>query len=71
MEKRKEEVEMAKCYVCGKTTSFGRQVSKSHRVTRTKRKANLQRIKIKVNGGVKRVYVCTKCLKAGKVEKVV
>ena len=30
---------------------------------------NLQRIKVKLQGTVKRVDVCTKCIKAGKVTK--
>jgi large subunit ribosomal protein L28 len=31
---------------------------------------NLQRVKIALNGTIKRVNVCTKCLKAEKVTKV-
>jgi large subunit ribosomal protein L28 len=30
---------------------------------------NLQKVKILVNGAPRRVYVCTRCLKAGKVTK--
>ncbi len=30
---------------------------------------NLQRVRILVNGAAKRVYVCTRCLKSGKVVK--
>ena len=32
---------------------------------------NLQRVRIKLNGAATRAYVCTRCLKAGKVEKAV
>ena len=32
---------------------------------------NLQRIRILVNGTAKRAYVCTRCLKAGKIQKAV
>ncbi len=32
---------------------------------------NLQRIRILVNGAPKRAYVCTRCLKAGKIQKAV
>ena len=32
---------------------------------------NLQRIRILVNGSAKRAYVCTRCLKAGKIQKAV
>jgi large subunit ribosomal protein L28 len=30
---------------------------------------NLQRIKIILNGTVKRTYVCTSCIQAGKIKK--
>ena len=32
---------------------------------------NLQRIRILVNGTARRAYVCTRCLKAGKIQKAV
>jgi large subunit ribosomal protein L28 len=32
---------------------------------------NLQKVKILVNGAPRRVYVCTRCLKAGKVTKAI
>ena len=32
---------------------------------------NLQRVRVWVNGVAKRVYVCTRCLKAGKVQKAI
>jgi len=62
---------MARCAVCGKTTVFINKVSHSHRVTSKRQKANLQRVKVLVNGEKKRVWVCTKCLKAGKVLKAI
>jgi large subunit ribosomal protein L28 len=31
---------------------------------------NLQRIKVKIKGVVKTIRVCTRCIKAGKVQKV-
>jgi large subunit ribosomal protein L28 len=30
---------------------------------------NLQKIKVNIKGTVKRIHVCTKCLKAGKITK--
>jgi large subunit ribosomal protein L28 len=62
---------MARCAVCGKTTVFINKVSHSHRVTSKRQKANLQKVKVLVNGEKKRVWVCTKCLKAGKVLKAI
>jgi large subunit ribosomal protein L28 len=62
---------MAKCYVCQKSTSIGNRVS--HANNRTKRfwAPNLQRIRIREGQTVRRRYVCTSCIKAGKVTKAV
>ncbi|MEZ0361449.1 MAG: 50S ribosomal protein L28 [Hydrogenobacter sp.] len=63
---------MARCYVCGKTTKFGKSVTFSAEQNPRTFKANLQKMRVKLSdGSVKRVYVCTKCLKAGKVVKAV
>ncbi|MEO2069122.1 MAG: 50S ribosomal protein L28 [Desulfurobacteriaceae bacterium] len=62
---------MAKCAICGKTTIFINNVSHSHRVTSKKQRANLQKVRALVNGEKKRIWVCTKCLKAGKVVKAI
>ena len=37
--------------------------------TRRRFEPNLQRVRILLNGVAKRAYVCTRCLKAGKVQK--
>ena len=61
---------MAKvCHSCGKGPGFGQ--SRSHSMVATKRRfdPNLQRVRILVNGAAKRAYVCTRCLKSGKVAK--
>jgi large subunit ribosomal protein L28 len=57
------------CSVCGKGPSFGN--NRSHSMVATKRRfePNLQRVRILVNGTPRRSYVCTRCLKAGKVQK--
>ncbi len=61
---------MAKiCSICGKHPRAGRNVSHSHRVTNRIVKPNIQKVRAVVNGTVKRVAVCTKCLKDGKVHK--
>jgi large subunit ribosomal protein L28 len=59
------------CSVCGKGPGFGQ--SRSHSMVATKRRfnPNLQRVRILVGGAPRRAYVCTRCLKAGKVEKAV
>jgi large subunit ribosomal protein L28 len=61
---------MAKiCHSCGKKPAFGN--SRSHSMVATKRRfdPNLQRVRIDDHGTPRRVYVCTRCLKAGKVTK--
>jgi large subunit ribosomal protein L28 len=60
-----------RCYVCGKGPIVGSTISHSHRVIKRKFQPNLQKIKILTPKGVKRVYICAKCLKAGKVQKAV
>jgi large subunit ribosomal protein L28 len=62
---------MAVCSVCGKKKITGHNVS--HANNRTKRffSPNLQRIKAQSGKTVKRVYVCTRCLRSGKVKKAV
>ena len=64
---------MAKCEVCGKTLSHGNQISiaRSHvsrRATRTF-KPNLRTVKTVIDGQTKKISVCSKCLRAGKVER--
>ncbi|HWB23485.1 MAG TPA: 50S ribosomal protein L28 [Gaiellaceae bacterium] len=59
------------CSVCGKGPGFGNH--RSHSMVATKRRfnPNLQRIRVLVKGATKRAYVCTRCLKGGKVQKAV
>jgi large subunit ribosomal protein L28 len=59
------------CYSCGKGPAFGH--SRSHSMVATKRRfdPNLQKVRILVKGAPTREYVCTRCLKAGKVLKAV
>jgi large subunit ribosomal protein L28 len=63
---------MAKvCVICGKGPSFGN--NRSHSMVATKRRfePNLQRVRVLLDGVARRVNVCTRCLKAGKVQKAV
>ena len=47
-------------------------IARSHISKRSTRtwKPNLQSVKIMVNGNPKRIKVCTKCLRSGKVNRV-
>ena len=64
---------MAKCEVCEKSIAHGNKISiaRSHVSRRTSRtfKPNLRRVKDLVNGEKKTMYVCSKCLRSGKVER--
>ena len=60
---------MAKCEICDKEIVFGNNVSHSNRKTSRSFKPNVQSVRAKVDGSVKTINVCTKCLKSGKVER--
>ena len=61
---------MAKvCHSCGKGPAFGH--SRSHSMVASKRRfdPNLQKVRIMLDGAPRRVYVCTRCLKADQATK--
>jgi large subunit ribosomal protein L28 len=61
---------MAKrCEICGKGPVVGRNISPAHIVTPRRFEPILQRVRAMVNGGVKRLRVCTRCLRSGKIVK--
>lgn len=60
---------MAKCDICGKGAHFGNNVSHSHRRSNHIWKSNVQKVSVKVNGGTRKMHVCTRCLRSGKVER--
>lgn len=63
---------MAKnCVYCGKGTTFGRNISHAHNVTSRRFEANLQRVRAVVEGKVRRIWACTRCIRSGKVVKPV
>ncbi len=62
---------MAKCEICSKDVSFGIKVSHSHKRSNRTWKPNVKRVKTIVNGTPKRVHVCTRCLRSGKVTRAV
>ncbi|MDD5658450.1 MAG: 50S ribosomal protein L28 [Actinomycetota bacterium] len=61
----------SRCEICNKEISFGCNVSHSHKKTNRTFKPNIQKIRAKINGKIKKVNICTKCLKANKVTKAV
>lgn len=64
---------MAKCEICEKTLSHGNKLSitRSHISKRTSRtwKPNIRTVKTIINGEAKKISVCAKCLRAGKVKR--
>jgi large subunit ribosomal protein L28 len=62
---------MAKCEFCDKGVAFGIQVSHSHRRSNRTWKPNVKRVKAIVDGTPRHVYVCTRCLRSGKVTRAV
>jgi large subunit ribosomal protein L28 len=72
------------CAVCGKKPSLGNQITRRGKakylggvgrkvtgVSRRKFKPNLQRIQIVLEGAVRRVRVCTQCIRTGRVQRPV
>ena len=57
------------CEVCGKGIMSGNNVSHSNRHTTAAWKPNVQTVRAVVDGEVKRVNVCTRCLRSGKVTR--
>jgi large subunit ribosomal protein L28 len=50
---------------------YGNKISHAHNVSRRRWEPNLQRVRALVDGSPKRIRVCTRCLRSGKVLKVV
>ena len=57
------------CEVCGKGIMSGNNVSHSNRHTKAAWKPNVQTVRAIDDGEVKRVNVCTRCLRSGKVDR--
>ena len=58
------------CHFCGKKPQVGNNVSHAHNKTKRRFEPNLQTVKAKLDSGqVRRITVCTRCLRSGKVVK--
>jgi len=60
-----------KCEVCQKKPQAGMNVSHSNRHTKRRWNPNLQAVRAEINGSVRKVKVCTRCLRSNKVKKAV
>jgi large subunit ribosomal protein L28 len=71
-----------RCEICGKEPSFGNSISrrglakkkggvgqKITGITRRLFRPNIQKIRVKVKGETRRMRVCSRCIKGGKVQK--
>lgn len=70
------------CELCGKRTHVGNKLERRGRAkylggvgqkitgkTRRTFKPNIQQVRINDHGAIRRIRICTGCLKAGKVQK--
>jgi large subunit ribosomal protein L28 len=60
---RKDDLKMAKCAHCGKTTTFGHNRSFSLRATNRKFLPNLQKVTVIEKGRKFQKTLCTKCIR--------
>jgi large subunit ribosomal protein L28 len=58
------------CELCGKHPSTGHNVSHANNKTKRRFHPNLKRVRARVEGTVRRLRVCTRCIRSGKVTKV-
>ncbi len=57
------------CEICGKKSIKAAKISFSHKQHVHRQQPNLHSVKAVVNGVVKRIRVCSSCIRAGKVKK--
>ncbi|MDH4100971.1 MAG: 50S ribosomal protein L28 [Nitrospirota bacterium] len=57
------------CEVCGKGRQVGNKVSHANNKTKKVFQPNLQNVRAVVNGAVRSVKVCTRCIRSGAVQK--
>ncbi|MBI2411630.1 MAG: 50S ribosomal protein L28 [Deltaproteobacteria bacterium] len=61
----------ATCDICKKGPTFGNNVSHAHNKTRRRWNPNLQSVRALQNGKVKKIRVCSRCIRSGAVTKAV
>ena len=57
------------CDICSKKHQSGHNVSHDNNKTKRTFNHNLQRVRAVVDGSTRRIRVCTRCLRSGKVRK--
>ncbi len=58
-----------KCDICGKGPMTGHSVSHAKNRTRRRFLPNLKRVRVVVDKTRKRLWVCTRCIKSGRIAK--
>jgi len=58
-----------RCETCGKGPQFGSRVSHAHNVTHRRFNPNLRRVRALLEGVQRRIWVCTRCLRSGRISK--
>lgn len=58
-----------KCDICGKGPMVGNHVSHAHNLTKRRWLPNLQKVRATIDGKIKKLNVCTSCIRTGKVQK--
>ena len=57
------------CFYCEKKRLVGYNVSHANNKTKRRSYPNLQKVRAVVDGAVRRVNVCTRCIRSGSVQK--
>ena len=58
-----------KCDICGKGPQVGNNVSHAHNLSKRRWMPNIKKMRIQDKASVKQAYVCTRCIRSGKVQK--
>ncbi|MFH1148555.1 MAG: 50S ribosomal protein L28 [Pseudomonadota bacterium] len=59
------------CEICGKRPRVGNSVSHANNKTKRRWYPNLQTVRARQGSAIKRMVVCTRCLRSGSVVKAV
>ena len=58
------------CFICGKRRSVGHSVSHANNKSKRVWEPNLQKVKAMIDGAVRSIRVCTRCIRSNRVQKV-
>ncbi|MBI5509703.1 MAG: 50S ribosomal protein L28 [Deltaproteobacteria bacterium] len=58
------------CDICGKKRMIVNKVSHSNIKSKSRQNPNVQRVRVVVDGTAKRLHVCSRCIRSGKITKV-